>query len=538
VDIGAGSVNGTSATPGPGQRSASAGVSIASGKLVLPGTDGQTFYLSKVAGTSDIVRASGQVARWKIATPFTTGTGYFGLYESGGAKERVYYLIVSGDFCIYIYEGLAGDFLGRFNMVNHRNCHPIVSMLLESDNTRYFVSDDFGTSLEWVGIDAPSAGNYKLGSSSLSIDGALDEFKVWNSKLKTLSQSAFFDITNPVTGTEYEATNGQDLQRGSAHYIINFTAPTPLSGALSIKFRCFAADYYFSYNVNSSGDVNLHEQLGAGAIDSTSLAKISAGENVTLHVRMEEYDNRTWTRVGNTVRCTNNIALYQGYMWDLITEPTVKVETATDFVVTRWRAYPLASTDYGELNTARSAKSFMTIGDSKTGGNPWQVDLVADLNTLAIDQWREFPGTISAGGWTISDIYAIIDACIANRYGYPDHILINLGSNGGAIDEATFKLHYRYVIEALHAAYPNARIYLAKPVVLNGNPPSTPTAYNATLRGWVGDLWTEYPYVYHGIDETALEGGNGYLTNISDTTHYTAAGKVAIRGLWKTALGY
>jgi hypothetical protein len=201
VDLAAGAVSGTSCTPGPGYRNCSAGVSIANGKLVLPGT-AQSFWLSKVAGASDIVRVSGQVVRWKYANPLTLGTGYFGVFESSTSKEVIYNLLANGYQDTRVYERVCSYFVNNHTLAYHRNTTPIFYIVLEPDNTRWFASDGFRTDLLWLSIDTPGSGNFRVGSNSVSIDAQLDEFKVWTSKMPVMANTAFFDISNPVTGTE------------------------------------------------------------------------------------------------------------------------------------------------------------------------------------------------------------------------------------------------------------------------------------------------------------------------------------------------
>jgi lysophospholipase L1-like esterase len=93
------------------------------------------------------------------------------------------------------------------------------------------------------------------------------------------------------------------------------------------------------------------------------------------------------------------------------------------------------------------------------------------------------------------------------------------------------------LISSLHAKWTGAKIYLAKPVRLADAPPSTPLAAVATMHGYIDDLIAEFDYVYPGIDETDLEGGDSYVTNLADNTHPNHTGYMAVAALWKTAMG-
>lgn len=203
-----------------------------------------------------------------------------------------------------------------------------------------------------------------------------------------------------------------------------------------------------------------------------------------------------------------------------------------------WRA-ALTDAEIQHLYVEQANYQVMVIGDSKTAGKFWVPAL-----TIAIDaatpgrQTRLGLDTWAVTGATVATAKTLVAAQIAASRSIPNIILINLGSNGGTEVEATFKADYRTLIETLHARWPNAPIYLARPVILTAAPPSTPTAANVDKRAWIDDLIAEYAYVYAGIDETALEGGNGYATNFTDVTHYTTAGQTAVKDLWLSALGY
>ncbi len=106
----------------------------------------------------------------------------------------------------------------------------------------------------------------------------------------------------------------------------------------------------------------------------------------------------------------------------------------------------------------------------------------------------------------------VITAQIALRHDAADSILVNLGSNNfaGALGtEADFKTNFRTILTACHSAYPAAPIYLARPVRLNGGPPSTPRADNVTVRGWIDDLIAEQTYCMPGQMRRIWKTGMG-----------------------------
>lgn len=538
-----GSVNGTASTPGPGIRTVTGtGISIGGGVLNLPNAASNSIYWSLAAGASDIPRVAGRAIRWSYPTKPTSGAGYFGMFEGATQRNSIYHAYdVTQKFLMYIYDQVAGVFHYVRRQIDHPNATPQEALVQGSDSVRTFFSDSFFTELAWIGFTAYT-NNFRFGSNSVTLNGTIDSVLINDTNIKSTASGLTLDQSNPVTGTEYETTNANDLARGLALHVININVPNPLSGELEIYLRYLDADNYYSISINASGDVRYRWRIAGSNSDTTALAKVLAGDSLVIYARMSEYLTYISLMSGTTMRSSRTEFMYAGNYWNAVTEATVKVASVTDFVVTRWRAWALVSSDYAAISIQRSGKSFLSLGDSKTADYGWQGTLRSSLNALGNDQWHEWPGMIATGGWTIANLRAVIDARIAYRYGYPTKILMNFGSNelGSALPaEATWKNDYRYCIEALHAAYPDASIYLAKPVrLIDAIPPSTPVVASATLWGWIDDLVAEYSYVYAGIDETALEGGDSYLTNLVDYTHYTAAGKTAVTGLWKTAIGY
>jgi len=183
-----------------------------------------------------------------------------------------------------------------------------------------------------------------------------------------------------------------------------------------------------------------------------------------------------------------------------------------------------------------SERTVFQVGDSKTdGAEAWKTELLALLNARGSSAYFLHADVdYQDGGATVATMKAIFDGSFAGVTGDADIVTVNLGSNdlSSLPDETTLKNNYRSMIEAMGAKWSNVKIYLAKPVRLDDAPPSTPVADMAALHGWIDDLVGEYAYVYSGIDETALEGGDSYATNLVDVTHYTAPGQTAVSALW------
>lgn len=80
-------------------------------------------------------------------------------------------------------------------------------------------------------------------------------------------------------------------------------------------------------------------------------------------------------------------------------------------------------------------------------------------------------------------------------------VLLNWGVNemsevGVSLDGATWKANYSYIIDHVHARFPNAKIFITYPWAVNQD------AAAATMHGWIDDLLvTHAGYLYPGVDE-------------------------------------
>ena len=170
----------------------------------------------------------------------------------------------------------------------------------------------------------------------------------------------------------------------------------------------------------------------------------------------------------------------------------------------------------------------MAVGDSKTN-QTWVEQLQAGI--------RQNVERASVGGIDAAGMAAIIDSEIADLVSAgvtaPEFSLVNLGANdvSSLPAEVDWKASMSYIIDAIHAQWPELKIYLAKIWVR-----AYPAACD-TLDSWVDDLISSYAYVYAGFDERIwLEGGATYS---SDGTHYSPAGLTEAARQWKLVVyGY
>lgn len=176
------------------------------------------------------------------------------------------------------------------------------------------------------------------------------------------------------------------------------------------------------------------------------------------------------------------------------------------------------------------------MGDSKTApgyGALWETTLAAaTVKPIVVD---------GLGGETMVDAAAAIDAKLAAipATSDPSDFLLNWGTNdtypdGWPVAEATFTNATLSVIDAIHAAYPSARIWLAR--VWNR---AYATACD-TVDGWIDNAIAARPGVaFAGPDErVTLKAGDDGWTNTIDGLHPNAAGNLAWAAAWQTVLGY
>jgi hypothetical protein len=113
-------------------------------------------------------------------------------------------------------------------------------------------------------------------------------------------------------------------------------------------------------------------------------------------------------------------------------------------------------------------------------------------------------------------------------------VLINLGVNelGSLPAEATWKANYQTIIDAVHAKWPYALIYLAKPWKYGKDTEA------ATVAGWIdGLIAANSGLCFEGIDENVWFR-NGVAIYSDDGIHYNTAGSAEADNQWVTVLGY
>lgn len=159
----------------------------------------------------------------------------------------------------------------------------------------------------------------------------------------------------------------------------------------------------------------------------------------------------------------------------------------------------------------------MSSLNAATGGNP----------SFTVDN--------KAASATGAAYYALnIDGYMAT---FPDNhyaVLYNIGVNDfGIASHAQWVADVEYVIDAIHAKWPESKVYLTKPWKRNFD------ATADTFAGWIDEIVAARSFVYVGDDERVwLKGSDNGATMTADGIHYTAAGQAQAAVQKQAVLGY
>lgn len=187
--------------------------------------------------------------------------------------------------------------------------------------------------------------------------------------------------------------------------------------------------------------------------------------------------------------------------------------------------------------------NFLTIGDSKTANPPgYQMPIIKAMQSVG-QCWQERPTTYSLGGYTAQNVRDGIDAALAARTDTPAYVIINLGANdvGSGDPGAGWKTNTDYIVDAIHAKWAGAKVYLTK-IWRRDAGNGVIAAGIAACNGYIDQLVADANHagwLFVGVNEADfLPGGDNGATNTSDGVHFNAAGANLWGAAWKTALGY
>ena len=150
------------------------------------------------------------------------------------------------------------------------------------------------------------------------------------------------------------------------------------------------------------------------------------------------------------------------------------------------------------------------------------------------------PGNLGRSGATLGSAVALIDADLAAM---PEAgtqwlrwVLVNFGANDALSlpAQATWEANLAYYLDALHAKYPAAQIFVARP---------WRRGYGGEcddLADWIDNvLASRSAWAFVGPDERVyLENGDDGATYTLDGVHYNGPGSIVTAQQWLSLLGY
>lgn len=174
------------------------------------------------------------------------------------------------------------------------------------------------------------------------------------------------------------------------------------------------------------------------------------------------------------------------------------------------------------------------MGDSRTNVAGWQDPLVAGLRAAGgSDAWYNNQGVGAATvASTVGNLAAILAA--ANPPPPVMNVLVNLGVNDmpAMPAEATWEADYLTIIDAVHAKWPTATVYLSKP---------WGAGYDAeadTLAGRIDTILAARAFTAVGDDERVWAKPN-VATMYTDWAHYSYPLGMATKAAEvQTAMGF
>ena len=526
----AGAVNGSACEPGPGSRTAvdtESKLTISGGNAVFAGGKAAPAYGDPGAliGATQTRKAGRTII---VDMAMQSGTAVFGWGASAALARH-------GSFTT---NGVTGYFRvnwgvaqGAFDLIPF-TLSVAYRLVLIQRSTGTFLIIYGGTeypvwTLAWIDDITVTASLYAVISNYNSVF-VVDDVEVvdFDNILATndWATSNFALPANPQTATS------------AANALVSFTWTPGAGEMLNLMFRRIDDDNTWLVRCDQAASkIYLYEkELGIeterGAVGGLAQTW-TIGNSYHIVVRFEDNDIRV--SVGTAGKQVYTSATFQN------TATGIKVSGfAAGINLVSW---PLRISGLIPTGLMPSYTYYFVIGDSKSLITTYPPNLTQLLNAADNTHfWSNGLPMASSGGATVHTRSLTVDADLAANSFSPKVILCNLGTNDllALPVEATWKADYTTIITAVHAKWPETKIYLCKPVLLQAAPPSTPVVDTVMLHGWVDDLVSSYDYVYTGVDETELEGGDGYVTNFLDTAHQTVAGKAAVAALWKTALGY
>lgn len=166
--------------------------------------------------------------------------------------------------------------------------------------------------------------------------------------------------------------------------------------------------------------------------------------------------------------------------------------------------------------------------------------LAGNMMTYSANPLVAYDYTLALSGKTTTWWAAYIDTYLPTVSSVPDVIFYNLGANDayyGMLSESEYKTKAGYILDAVHAAFPAATVYVAS-IWRRGYDSDCDlmATWNAAVIADGRSAWC-----HTGIDErgaSGLEGTDNGAALTLDGIHPNAAGLVWYVNALRTVLGY
>lgn len=281
----------------------------------------------------------------------------------------------------------------------------------------------------------------------------------------------------------------------------------------------------------TAGTIKLFEKTtGTETQRATAAQTLTAG--VVVIVRAVFYENTIKAYTG----ITNNGGIWKWTYTSAAFQRTAVIAKCTGFsTAVNFQSWPRTVTFPFDFTIA-PRREFFTVGDSKTAYYQYQPILITNLIAGSGYKivWQENPATLSYSNETIALMAGRIDAELATRTGNPIYILLNFGANDviSLPAEVTWKANYYYVLDALHAKYPYAQMYIMR-AWRRGQ-----AAECDILAAWIDDIVVSRSFAHLGPDERVfIENGDDGVTYTDDGIHPNTAGYILVAAQWQTSMG-
>lgn len=338
----------------------------------------------------------------------------------------------------------------------------------------------------------------------------------------------------------------------AASAIANDTLTHTANGMVEAQ-RTFVTNDVYDLSVRGTDDNNRWIVRCDQAGGTVKLFEKNAGVETQRATASQTFPNTVTRRIaarfnGNTIYMDVDGAAKGSYGSASFQNTATIAKTnlaASDFV--SWprsldsTARSVLDTPFFNLDTSGGT---LISGDSKsTATYDYVPTLLASLQTATNRYWFERPAvrTYALGSINVNGLRAIYDSNPLDTSLRVTDVLLNIGVNDvtDSAISATWQTDMNAILDALHTAYPTARIGVMR-IWKRTDGHATWAAKIATIDDtYIPACIAGRSYCYLGPDERVwLENGDNGTTLTDDGIHANVAGRAVEAAQWKAVMGY